>query len=291
MRKKNAYIRLYKEICSKIDIKDENCCIDIDEIDEILNGFSQIEKEILIRKFGLNGNKPETLIRISKDYEFGAERVRQLVARSLRKLASQNRKNRISNLQEKVEKFLLEKKQLLDGKNSEMESNESIAVLEFSNLVERSLILAGYDKVKDIMNLSRDDLMKIENIGITKAGQIIRKVREYLDDNYQGAKKQKRMEYIDSKIDELNQRISSKKVAYQKAYTYYINEENIFNEDITLPAFKEESLNELKLKKKEKEEMLEKLEKISEEQDKKMEVLQDVIEKIDKDNEKGEIDV
>lgn len=63
---------------------------------KILDCLNDTEKDIIVRRFGLNGNDPETLEIIGKDYEITRERVRQIEKRVLDKLKSFVRHKRIN---------------------------------------------------------------------------------------------------------------------------------------------------------------------------------------------------
>lgn len=56
------------------------------EILTILDTFKPREKDIIIRRFGLNGNLPEKLREISKDYNLTGERIRKIEETTLKKL-------------------------------------------------------------------------------------------------------------------------------------------------------------------------------------------------------------
>jgi RNA polymerase primary sigma factor/RNA polymerase nonessential primary-like sigma factor len=68
---------------------------------KMLNCLNETEKNIIIRRFGLNGGDPETLESIGKDFSITRERVRQIERRVLDKL-----KNYVINKNIRLEELL-----------------------------------------------------------------------------------------------------------------------------------------------------------------------------------------
>lgn len=68
----------------------------------LINKLHSREKDILVKRFGLNGNKEQTLKQLSKIHNITSERVRQLISKSLKKLKKtlndKNIKNRKRDL-------------------------------------------------------------------------------------------------------------------------------------------------------------------------------------------------
>lgn len=58
----------------------------VNKINEIINGFSDNEKYVIIKRFGLDGSEPEKLEKISEKIGKTAERVRQIQNESLNKI-------------------------------------------------------------------------------------------------------------------------------------------------------------------------------------------------------------
>ena len=67
----------------------------------MLTCLNNTEKDIIIRRFGLNGHEPETLESIGQDFSITRERVRQIEKRVLDKL-----KNYVINKKIKIEELI-----------------------------------------------------------------------------------------------------------------------------------------------------------------------------------------
>lgn len=59
----------------------------------VLNTLSDQEKDVIILRFGLSGNRPHTLDEIGELYDVTKERIRQIEAKALRKLRQPSRAN------------------------------------------------------------------------------------------------------------------------------------------------------------------------------------------------------
>ena len=68
---------------------------------KMLDCLNNTERDIIIRRFGLNGNEPETLEAIGKDFSITRERVRQIEKRVLDKL-----KNYVINKNIRIEELI-----------------------------------------------------------------------------------------------------------------------------------------------------------------------------------------
>ncbi len=60
--------------------------IDPERLDAALATLSDLEREVIRRRFGLTGEKPQTLTAIGREMHRSPERIRVLEARVLRKL-------------------------------------------------------------------------------------------------------------------------------------------------------------------------------------------------------------
>jgi RNA polymerase primary sigma factor/RNA polymerase nonessential primary-like sigma factor len=93
-------VTLHELICSDSNILDPYMIAKNKSLQsllyKILDCLNDTEKDIIVRRFGLNGNDPETLEIIGKDYEITRERVRQIEKRVLDKLKSFVRHKRIN---------------------------------------------------------------------------------------------------------------------------------------------------------------------------------------------------
>ena len=59
---------------------------EINEIKKYLSRVTPREQDILIKRYGLNGEKPMTLALIGQKYNISRERVRQIEARAIKKI-------------------------------------------------------------------------------------------------------------------------------------------------------------------------------------------------------------
>lgn len=66
-----------------------------EDIQEILEGLSPREREILVLRFGLGGERPHTLEEVGKMFNVTRERIRQIEAKALRKLRHPSRAKKL----------------------------------------------------------------------------------------------------------------------------------------------------------------------------------------------------
>ncbi len=87
-------------------IADENAFTSTSEIDksslkiaikDVLDSLTAQEKNVIERRFGLNGYSVETLEKIGADYNVCGERIRQIEAKALRKLRHPSRSNTLAD--------------------------------------------------------------------------------------------------------------------------------------------------------------------------------------------------
>lgn len=64
-----------------------------DAVDAVLETLNDREKEVIVRRFGIKRDKPETLDEIGKSLNLSRERIRQIEAAALRKLRNPRRVN------------------------------------------------------------------------------------------------------------------------------------------------------------------------------------------------------
>lgn len=66
-----------------------------DKISEILNTLTPQEKEVILKRYGFNLNRPMTLEEVGKNCNLSKERIRQIEAKALRKLRNPIRSNQL----------------------------------------------------------------------------------------------------------------------------------------------------------------------------------------------------
>ena len=148
---------------------------EINEIKKYLSRVTPREQDILIKRYGLNGEKPMTLALIGQKYNISRERVRQIEARAIKKIKwSKNNEQKTmetDNFSEKQNPYELdeidEEEKFPEGV-SEEEFEETIQKVEegenISGLIDEvrissvarsaDWIKATYQKVKEGENIS-----------------------------------------------------------------------------------------------------------------------------------------
>ena len=66
-----------------------------EQIDELLDDLKDREKQVIIRRFGLEDGHPRTLEEVGKEFDVTRERIRQIEAKALRKLRNPVRSRKI----------------------------------------------------------------------------------------------------------------------------------------------------------------------------------------------------
>lgn len=66
-------------------------------IDKVLNELNPKERKIIIKRFGIDGNKPQTLEQLGKEMGFSKERIRQIEGIALRKLRAATNINHLKD--------------------------------------------------------------------------------------------------------------------------------------------------------------------------------------------------
>lgn len=160
-----------------------------------------------------------TLKEVGKEIGLTSERVRQIIAKGIRKLSHPSRLNilikghknleELKSLNKEINNEIIElrkkyhelyKMQCEDWKNledipkpliAELKSAKNIPIedLDFSSRAYRCLKRANKNTLEEVINLSECELYHIRNLGIKTAGEICDKVRELgfkmsFDDNY-----------------------------------------------------------------------------------------------------------
>ncbi|MFZ5391174.1 MAG: sigma factor-like helix-turn-helix DNA-binding protein [Patescibacteria group bacterium] len=80
-----------------------------DALQELLSLLSEREKQVLIRRFGLEGGIPETLEKIGQSFQVTRERVRQIERQAIQKLRTGNKSSQAVKLFKEVIVEILEK--------------------------------------------------------------------------------------------------------------------------------------------------------------------------------------
>ena len=71
-----------------------------EQIDELLNDLKDREKQVIIRRFGLEDGHPRTLEEVGREFDVTRERIRQIESKALRKLRNPVRSRKIKDFLE-----------------------------------------------------------------------------------------------------------------------------------------------------------------------------------------------
>lgn len=139
-------------------------------------------KDIIIKRFGLDGNKRKTLEEIGKHYGITRERVRQIESSTLKDLKKSNEVNHIKPLEESLENLLKEHGDVMEREHLIKKCIEKLENKDtHDNLIEFVLKLS--DKFKDF---KEDENLKkswgVKDADVNKAQKIINSAAEILED-------------------------------------------------------------------------------------------------------------
>ena len=100
---------------------------------DLLSGLPQRTREILVRRFGLNNNKKETLEFIGKDYNITRERVRQIEREGVKRVMESSKK-KVSiflSLNKEMDRFggLKREDKLINSLSKEEQNNSHLIFL------------------------------------------------------------------------------------------------------------------------------------------------------------------
>jgi len=153
---------------------------EINEIKKYLSRVTPREQDILIKRYGLNGEKPMTLALIGQKYNISRERVRQIEARAIKKIKwSKNNEQKTmetDNFSEKQNPYELdeidEEEKFPEGV-SEEEFEETIQKVEegenISGLIDEVRI-SSVARSADWIKVTYQKVEEGENISPEKEG-------------------------------------------------------------------------------------------------------------------------
>lgn len=129
------------------------------ELLEMLNEyFKPKEVKIITRRYGLDGNKPETLENIGKDYNVTRERIRQIEAKVIRKIRGSRR------LAEKFAAFSDNPEAMLEN----LSNPNASKMKKHHHYAGRSSKKNTDSSIREIMIQKEKDEMKLESIYISQ---------------------------------------------------------------------------------------------------------------------------
>lgn len=234
-RQKSAYIRLVEQVCDSEDIKllYNGGYINIDDINETLQTLSDIEQMLLNYTYGLNG-EIKKLAEIGQEQGCSFQNVSARIYKTLEKIKP-DFKHIVKDKDDftKIDELLIEREELiieLDGYNYHMD--RKIEELGLSNRTYNALKRAGINTVDEIESKTEEEFEQIKSLGRKCIDEIRQKLQEFPKEEIQRKNMAKLNEELIKKISKLNMEM----LAYNRAYQYFINEENIFEPDEIIPA-------------------------------------------------------
>jgi len=140
----------------------------------IFSAFSnEKEKEVLIRRFSLNGHKRETLENIGKRFSVTRERIRQIEKTIFKKLSSDN------NLKDYLNKV----KSLISQEGGLVSFNNLVLKTKASGQEEETLlflILNSNPNLKEIENKDFKKFWHLKTLNFSEINEVERKIRNFL---------------------------------------------------------------------------------------------------------------
>ena len=270
---KQRYLNLIKAVFGKNILEDNSKFVIEEDIIKALNKLSEKERNILSKKIGIFEKKKSDK-EILKETNTCRAYVYQVQERALKKLSKSINVYPISSLQNLKERFIKEFEKISNMSEEEWKDyhfNLDISYLEFSDKLTKRLKENGFNTLKDLSEASLETLKEVPTVGSKKINTILEKIekKKHLTRN-------EKLEKLSNLIKNINGKISS----YNTAFEYYMEKEDIFNQDETIPSSitEKSSLSRKKDEKIKKEERLEQLDTQIKEQDKKTEKLESVLE-------------
>ncbi len=151
-----------------------------DAASHLLSDLPERSQEILAKRFGLSGEKPQTLEKIGRDYRITRERVRQIISDALRRISGKQSDEKFKAAEEKIiftihendgiikEQEILEK---LGGKDKkEINSikffsaiSDRVIIEEIEKIIEKSWMVSKeiMEKAQELSALS-EEILQIE---------------------------------------------------------------------------------------------------------------------------------
>ena len=270
---RQAYINFAELIYGQKDILSEKGKFIItEEIDEIVENMYGREKDIILSITGLSGNKPETLQTIGDRNGLTRERVRQI----LKNIIAPEIKAK--KTVKTIDELYLEQRRL--GQEDKMPNlefleyrlkNTKTSQLPLPNRAKNAFEKSGHTTLDKVRKLGEFGLSKIRGIGSKVASETLEILYDYEDEI---------LEYKKSgKIKQDLLKIEGQIKAYNRAYNYFMEEEDIFDLDAITPAFLEEetSLSQKRKQKASKKQELDTIEGQIENQDIKSKKIKDAL--------------
>lgn len=280
MKQKQAYITLLEDMYGENILDDTSKFIYEEDILNAIEKLSDIRKQLIIERYGLDGQEPKKLKEIGGGLINSRQHAKNLSVTALKKLSKDIPIYSIKEIKHSRDKVSKEIKNIRRMSYEEWRLKKistDISVLGLNENITERLNKNGYSKMKDLIRKTEDELLQIQGIGIIKVKEIVQKTKEY-DANIIQSKKREETKKLENELENLHAIIKH----YGNAYSYYINQEDIFNQDGIIPASiiveNSSTLNSKLSNKIEKKEKLEELNTQAKIQEEKSEKLQAILE-------------
>ncbi len=158
-----------------------------DSANYLLSDLPERSQEILAKRFGLSGEKPQTLEKIGKDYKITRERVRQIISDALRKVSGKQNDEKFKQAEEKIiftihESDGIIKEQEILERLGDKDKKEINAIKFFSAISDRILIEEVEKIIEKSWTVSKDIVEKAKELSVL-AEEILQIEKKLLIDN------------------------------------------------------------------------------------------------------------
>ncbi|MBU1165026.1 hypothetical protein KKA15_05740 [Patescibacteria group bacterium] len=237
---------LDKVMASK-QVQDASQFIPSEFVLKLLKNLNSKEREILTKRFGLDGNKKRTLEQIGKDFQITRERIRQVQMSAIKKIQEmQDLKEEIENIENLISRTLekngglMEENKLLEkllnySENSAQNKSAALFILEhlledgIEKITKNEDILSGWrinilpkDKTLEVLNILHE-IIETEN----KLVELHKLVEKFKNHSYY--QENKHVFYPDLLKDKEN---GSGNGDFKKAIESYLNISNKIDKNI-----------------------------------------------------------
>lgn len=274
-KQKQSYIRLIEAVFGKDALEDTSKFVIQENIVSAIDKLSDKEKNILFKKVGINGEKLKDKEIVK---ETGTSRAYIFIVydRALKKLSKTISVHSIDSLNRLKDKFTNELEKVFNMSENEWQDynmNKDIKYLKFSENLTKKLKENGFNTLKDLSEVSVAELREIPTVGNKKVNIILNEIRKH-----KNIKRADKIKKIENMLSNINGKISG----YNNAYEYYMENENIFSQDVIIPPsiIEQSSLSKKKDEKIEKQNELKQLDSKIDVQDKKTQKLEEVLDSL-----------
>lgn len=237
MKQKQAYITLVQDIYGKNALEKSGKFIIEEEILEAINKLPDKRKKIIIERYGLNGNEPKTYKEIGEEFNSSRQYAKNLEVTALKHLSkniSIYSKDELIKSKEKLTAKLEEVEEVSFDEWKKRKLSCDLKQLKLTETSIEKLNISGYYTIGDLVGISKEELSKIPGFGYRKVYDLMKSITSITSTMTPKKKQEEDRKTIQKLIDKLNP-INEKLEAFKKAHDYYMNKENIFNQDEIIP--------------------------------------------------------